>query len=604
MKRVLQILFGYIIFCFCVCIAAGFFAGSVPELLEKSVKTYRLYKGLKFFCNILPAVVITGFVIGYAVSFGRNPDGSVLRFSPAMFKRYRHVMIIGLACSLMLTGAAEIGTPLLGSRQLRLEQMPKLLHEYVRIGTKMYDTGRAELAFRYAQLAVKIDPKSAQAQQLLSKSEMELKTTQKKKQTDPVSGSSDGISEEGYSVRELRKLAADAYKKGNWFDAHYYAETGIAIASPRNTNIELLKQTAAAAWNNLSQAEEPAETEKERIYKRKLKGYKFFMEGDNLKAYYVFRTLSLQSHMLSIDPDVVRYLGLSTSRLNKENFFIDETFNMQEFETSNNVYFSIKHADGSTDIVYIKGITPMQSSDGMIQYLRGLTFFSLDEKGSFKSSMYVQYAKMLEVPVSDFDSETRSMHGIDEPAGYVPYILLRSVDRDTEGIVNEPAYRYASGTEENESNHLVLPVPYDDFQLLQGVSKGAELMNMVSLFQFVGKTVSYGYSEEVFGQVLLNRTLYPLFILIIFIGFASFAWNYRIGEKLMFKTGWILSFPLFSFFSYFLFMMLQWLYKLLNYVFLGAAGRQNALLLGSCVYIAILIIVSLVFLARNSADAA
>jgi hypothetical protein len=604
MKRVLQILFGYIIFCFCVCIAVGFFTGSVPELLEKSVRTYRLYKGLKYFCNILPAVVITGFVIGYAVSFGRNPEGSVMRFSPAMFKRYRHVVIIGLVCSLMLTGAAEIGTPLLGSRQLRLEQMPKLLHEYIRIGTKMYDAGKSELAFQYAQLAVKIDPKSEQAQKLFSKSELELRTSQKKKQTEPVSAGSAGVSEEGYSVSELRKLAEDAYKKGNWFDAHYYAETGIAIASPKNTNIELLRQTAAAAWNNLSQAERPAETEKERIYKKKLEGYKFFMEGDNLKAYYVFRTLSLQSHILSIDPDVVRYLGLATARLNKENFFIDETFNMQEFETANDVYFSIKHTDGSTDIVYIKGITPMLSTDGMIQYLRGLTIFSIDGNGSFVNSMYVQYAKMLEVSVSDFDSETKVSLGIADSTGYVPYILLRSVDRNTEGIVNEPLYSNAPGKTEDESNHLVLPVSYDDIQLLQGVSKGAELMNIVSLFQFVGKTVSYGYSEEVFGQVMLNRMLYPLFILIIFIGFASFAWNYRIGEKLMFKTGWILSFPLFSFFAYYLFMMLQWLYKLLNYVFLGAAGRQNALLLGSGVYIVILIIVSVVFLARNSADAA
>jgi hypothetical protein len=216
----------------------------------------------------------------------------------------------------------------------------------------------------------------------------------------------------------------------------------------------------------------------------------------------------------------------------------------------------------------------------------------------------VPYAKLLEVEVSDFDEETRMELGLDDKIKYIPYVLLRSVDRDTDGIINKPLYRYAGDSQEKEKEQMVLPIPYDDFELIVEASGGAELMSIPALFHFMGKTVQYGYSEEVFGQVMLNRVLYPLFILIIIVCSASFAWNYRIGEKLMFKTVWVAVFPLLSVLLYILFEALLWVYKLFNYVFLGAAGRHYALLAGCGTYIAILIAASAVFLARNSADEA
>jgi hypothetical protein len=604
MKRVLQILFGYVVFCFCLCLAAGFFTGTVPELLERSVRSYRLYAGLRYFCLILPAVALTGFTVGCAVSFGRNPEGSFMRFSPAMFQRYGHIMVVGLVCSFILTCTAEIGTPLLVSRQSQLAQMPKRVREYVRIGNASYDSGNPGLAFQYAQLAVKLDPKSRDALELSSKAELPQKTNVKPDIPDMVPEISSGVSEEGYSVSTLRKKAEEAYAKGNWFDAHYYAETGIAVASAKDTNVEPLKQTAAAAWNKLSQSEKPAETEDERIYKQKLEGYKTLMDGDNLKAYYIFRTLSQQSRALSVDPDVVRYLNLAGKRVAAESFFIDETFNVQEFENAGNVYFSLHRADGSVDVVYIKGVTAVKGSDGMVQYLRGLSIVSTDKDGTFLRSMHVEYAKLIEVPVSDLDKDTVVSLGLDPDVTSVPYLLLRSVDRDTEGVAAMPQYEYADKQGAADEVQMILPLSYDDFELLLEASAGPELMTIPSIFRFTGKAVRYGFSEEVFEQIMLNRSLYPLFILLIFILAAGFAWNYRIGEKLMFKTVWVAVFPIFSVVAYLLFKSAEWLYKLFNYVILGAAGTQSALAAGCGVYVGVLILVSLVFLSRNSADAA
>jgi len=88
------------------------------------------------------------------------------------------------------------------------------------------------------------------------------------------------------------------------------------------------------------------------------------------------------------------------------------------------------------------------------------------------------------------------------------------------------------------------------------------------------------------------------FMLILFIWFAAFAWNYRIGETSLFKMSWILAFPFFSVLAHILYRALMWLFKIINYVFIGIAGTY-CLPLGALVYAVILMIVSLVFLARS-----
>ena len=601
MKRVIHILLGYAIFCLAACFVYSFFLADIPLLLAKSVTLYKIFGALKLFCAIFPAIIITGFVLGYTISFGRNPDGSEARFSPAMFKRYRHVLLVSLGCALLLTAASEIGTPIFEAKQRQYERMPVLVDEYVRIGQSMQKAGRSELAYQYGELAAKIDPASEAAARLMSETEVVARGVRDVASEKETTMQMHKVSEEGFTISELRRKAEASYAAHSWFDAHYYAQTGVSIATPRDTNYERLQEIAAHAWNELSKSAMPAMTDAERLFAKKMSGYSALMQNDNLKAYYVFNELFAE---FPRDPDIVRYFELASMRLETETFFIDEILDAKEFETATDVYFSLKKNDGATDIVYVKGVTPVRDTAGMVQYLRGLSIFSLDSNGTYVSSMFVQYAKMLEIQTANFDNLTKRSLGIDDDVAYVPYILLRSVDRNTEGVANEPLYRFASGNENIVRDQLVLPISYDDFLQLCEVSYGAEYVSIPSLFRFINKAKQYGYSEEVFAQVLLNRTLYPLFMVIILLAFATFAWNYRIGERLLFRTSWIVVFPFFSVLAHIMCMMLLWLYKLINYVFIGVAGINFALVLGAFVYVVILIIVSLVFLARNAVDQA
>ena len=598
MKRVLQILISYLLFAFCACMAFRLFAGTLPPLIAKTETLYRIYSGLELFCRILPALSVTGFVIGYALSFGRNPDGSARRFSQAMFRRYRSVVVTSLVLSFVLTAAAEIGTPILSARQKQLERMPLLVQEYVRVGRQVERSGRGALAYRYAQLALKIDPSSPDALSLFRDTEIASREAHNAVRKTVPTAASEPVSEEGYTVRELRARAEKAYAEKKYFDAHYWAQSAVSITTRRDTNYAEVQRIAADAWNALSAADLPAVTDAQKNYARKLSGYTALIEGDNLKAYYIFRTLSLASRENANDPDIVRYLAIAHARLDAEYFFIDEIIDAKEFETASDVYFSLKKDDGATSIVYIKGITPVKGSGGIVQYLRALSIFSIDANGAYTDSVYVPYAKMRQVSSADFDSDTKRLLGVPDGAHFVPYVLLRSIDRDTEGVTEGPLYRYASSDKKGGSDRIVLPLSYEDLLLLTEVSRGAEYMNMISLFRFVGKGARFGYADEVFAQVLLNRILYPLFMLILFIWFAAFAWNYRIGETSLFKMSWIFAFPFFSVLAYILYRALMWLFKIINYVFIGIAGTY-CLPLGALVYAVILMIVSLVFLSRS-----
>ena len=604
MKKIVRILIVYTFFCFLLCLLYGFFVGKIPDLISGYVKQYRLFSGLRLFCKIAPAILFTGFIIGCAISFGRNPEGSTTRFSSAMFHRYRGVLVSGLVCVFILSVVSEIGTPLLGERQKQMEQMPNMVNDYVRIGNDLFDRNKLTLATHYAQFALDLDPAAENARKLMQRIDLKKDETYAIGSSDETKDepSSLQLSEDGETVLDFRNKAESAAAEGDWFGAHYFAEAGLSIASPRDINIDMLKDIAARAWNVLSAPRSDQMTEGQKVFAQKMEGYRALMDNDNLHAYYLFRSLSLQSHELSIDRDVVRYLAIAEHRLNNECFFIDEKSFIRGFESASNVHFAM-NVNGGTDIIYIKGITTVFDSGDTVQYLRGFSMFHLDAEGNYVRGLFVPYAKMLEISTSDLDNTTKRILFIPDTAKNVPYILLRSIDRNEQGSAMKPVYYYAGKTETEGPDHLFLPIAYEDFLMITESAKGAEYMRVKTLFQFISKAGTYGYSEEVFAQVLIERLFYPLLMLILLVLFASYAWNNRIGEYQIFKFKWIFAFPIFSVLFYYVHLICLWLFKLLNYTLLGIMGISSALICCLFIYIIMLVIASLVFLSRNASEA-
>lgn len=599
MKRVLQILFAYSIFCLLLSFVLSFFVFSIPPILLQDETSYKVLRAFIYFFKFAPAIVMTGFIIGYAVSFGRNPEGSFKRFSSAMFSRYRTVMIFAIVSAFCLTVFVAILIPFFESQISFYETAPRFVAEYIRLSKNAKSQGNFPLAFRYSEHALKLDKNSKEARELMKETEIPAHKILQKKENETRT---EKTSEEGYTVSELRNLAERALQNEEFFNAHYFAETGSRLASPRNTNYERLREIAVLSWDKLFYSPLPALTSEQKIFQRKIDGYTALMDGDNLKAYYVF-------HSLAKDPDVVRYLSLAEKRLENESFFIDEIIDTNEFENARNIYFAISRDDGGKDIVFMQGMTAVKNTVGLVQYIRDFSFVSIDSNGEILKKIFVPYAKVKEIATDNFDDEAKRTLGIPNDIDFVPYLLLRSIDRNTEGIANEPVIEFGKANARLNQNklletQLVLPISYKQFLFLSHLSHDASSATLIELFQFAHKASAWGFSNEVFVERLLRKMLYPLFLIILLLGSAIFAWNYRLSERSLFQSSWILAFPAFSFFAYILYRALMWVCTLFNYALISLFGVKFALASGITFYLVVLVLLSIFFLARNGADEA
>ncbi len=605
----------FCIFVFILCLIFGFFFAKLPELTSDSVGKFKFFSAIKVFCFVLPPVFAASANVAWCIDFGLHTENSRLRFSDAMFNRYKGVVINSLIFVLLITCAIEILMPQIATQMKILEFRPKLMHEYQNSAKIFYNNKNYETAFQFAKLAYEIDPKNETNKEILFITEShndkkeELSDSIKKKINEMTFKDTNfNVSEEKimpaampYKSFELMKLAKNCLLQKDWFGAHYYSQLALKSASTKDINVSELKQISAESWNKINQAKELCATEEQKTFAKKYEGYVSLINGDILHAYYVFHALSLESKKLSTDPDVVRYLEISEKLLKNQYFFKDETKNLQAYESANNVYFKIQQ-NGTTrsTIYFIHGITTSRSTSNMILYLRGLEIIELDGSGTVICGHYVPYAKMTALQTEFLDEDTKNLLGIDKKINAVPYILLNSVDRNFPEQIIRPEFKI--GNTKTELNGLrILGMPFSDFELIEQASNGADAMNLISLFNFVNKAEKYGYSAESFAHILMNRMLKPLYLLILFVVIAYLAWHFRLEEDSVFKFKWSAMLPLLCAAYFFLFNLAVCLFKFINYGLLGISGVSFSLVSGTIVYVLIFIIVSVFFLScRNS----
>lgn len=610
MKKIIGILSIFLVLGLIAAIIFGFSQDVRADLSSGSKTAYKLLTGLLYFFYYLPAVMITGYVVSCSVNFGRSAEGSYQRFSSAMAGRFKSVMITSLIITFVLTMGNEVFLLRIRQKRSAIINQPKIVNNYIRVGENFFAKGHYEKSIVYADAALKLNPNSISANALREKADIELNrantsnlrfklynSSEAAEKVDHVKIDAEQISEVyGFYLR-----AQECFKNEEWFNAHYYAQLGINLATPKDPNLESLRVISTSAWNNLTQWHNLAKTNNQIEFEKKYEGYLALVENDNLKAYYIFRDLYNSSREMQTDPDVNFYLGIAENRINERSFFIDEFLELRSFETANDVYFAYSYKDGSKDIIYFKGMTNVKETGNTIQYLRELTVKSVSRNGELIRSLYVPYAKVLPVSVKTINSTTKKLLGIDDETDFVPYIMLHSVSRDLPAEEIKPVYTYNfTDDTSGNSDFMMLPIPYNDFVMLESSTNNPSILPLLSLYKLVSKAAEYGYSAEVYGQVLLNRLFYPLWILIFFIFMASFGWNNRMDGNQYFKFTWAFSFPFFMIVSLFLYRIVLFVFKLLNYTILGTLGSSAAITGCLVAYTFILVVVSLYFLSRST----
>ena len=145
------------------------------------------------------------------------------------------------------------------------------------------------------------------------------------------------------------------------------------------------------------------------------------------------------------DPDVAFYFEVAKERVAQKYFYVDETFELENFEEANDIYFSYTKADGSTDIIFFKGVSSVKATGQTIQYLRDFTITTIDRYGKFVRKMHTPYAKLMPISVKSINDATKTMLEIPKKAKFVPYLLLKSVGRDDPNMTYIPRYTYKNG---------------------------------------------------------------------------------------------------------------------------------------------------------------
>ena len=609
MKKILGVLSVFLGIELLVCFISCFFV-SVPSVVaSSSVFGYRVLSGIELFIHYFPAVVITGYVVSLSVYFGHNSEGSFSRFSQQMMRRFRLVMITTIIVSSILTLNVEVFGNLVVSKKEYIVNQPKIIREYVKVGNNLLENGYYERAVRYADAALELNPNHPMALELRDRADVEMNRNQntdiRKKlynaveeaeKVDRVKIDSDKISE----VYSYYLKASEEFNKENWIDAHYYAELGIGLATAKDPNIEKLRQISTDAWNKLSEMHKMSKTEEQMLFDKKYEGYVALLEHDDLKAYYIFRELYQTSRELQSDPDVVFYLDIAEERINQKSFFIDETLELESFESENDVYFSYEYPDKSMDIFYCKGITIVEDTGKSIQYIRDLTIISIDKDGNWFRTMTVPYAKVSPVSVNKLGKSTKDYIGISDDIDSLPYFILKSVSRDRENSEICPSYVYSNGETATSPEYLLFPIDYEDFVMLESSTHSPENIPLLTLYKLAFNASNYGYSTEVFAQVLINRIYFPLMLIIMFVLLALFAWHNRIDVDENFKLSWTFAFPLFFIVSIYIYKISLFVFKLFNYIILGKLDIVPALIVAAFVYLILFIIASLCFLGSRA----
>ena len=630
MKKIIAILTVYTAVIFGGCVAFSFFYGNLPQLLPGAENGYKFFRALQWFLMFLPAILLTGFMAGCTAQWKVRSNANVARFSPGMFTRFKHIFIVGLIIAAVLTFSEEIFVSLVDRHQKTVTEAPEELTKQLFFVKKYQLEGKPLLAWQYAKLAYKTAPSNETAVRLLKETEDTLERLHDNASNSQGQDSFEHITtaiktaDSVYTVKELLDKSDAEAAAGNWFNAHYWASLALQACSGTDTNRSRAQDAANEAWNQLSNPSGFNNEAEKNYFAKKKEGYAALNSGDNLKAYYIFTTLSRSSAEHAEDPDVVRYLAISKERVESDYFFIDETTDLRFMESVHDIYFSLPYADGGRLVLCIGGAVSLEETGGYIRYLDGFNVAQYDSRGRFVRFFTVPFAKVMAVPVTVLDEETKAILGVQKNWRSIPYVQLQSVDRVTEGIVSKPEYSYSESgipayiaakfnirnTEEfatddyvesgEEPTYILLPMNYDDFDLLGEVSQGADFMSLLTLRSFIPRAEQYGFSKEVYNQSFVKRITYPFYILILVIVAASFAWNYRITDvKEAFRFRWIFMFPLITIMLYVALDIFDYLFTLFNYLMVGLCGGFAFVAL--CIFYTVLVIVvSIVFLSRRA----
>lgn len=572
----------------------------VPPLIPGQEFSYKIFSSFRIFLDFLPAILLSSYVISFASIFGKDDKHIMVKYSPYILSQFKYVAIFSIVGTGILICGQEVGTPLVSQKLTRMQEAPTLYQEYMQAARKYDSQGDLEFAIQYARAAELIDPNSQEAITLKGDLEVRMEGSSYDDALQDILLAQEQIqsSTRNATSYELLQKAQQAYQEESWLNAHYYSVLAQRVAEQGSANESDAKIMAADAWNKLADPSRFENDEAEERYWRKKLAYSQLVAGNVVEAYYSFSDL-LQRY--PSDEDVRRYHTAATMEMESQYFFLDEIPISDGMEDSRNVAFRLQQQDGGESVVFIKGLSSVGNTGGLVQYARGLSVYNFGKDGQFRKSLYVPYAKILSQSIASLDERSQrdlAFSQLDPDKASVPMIMLESVDRIQPDSLNKPVYTFTEGVSQTTSPILFLPMDYKDFLMLKNTSLNPEDMALADIIRMSFKAQDYGYAQIIYGQAACNRLTTPFLFLVLFLLAASIGWNYRIMSG-HFRLAWSLTPILLTMDCFVLLIAMEYMQKLLNYGLLGVFQFAAV----PIIFVAVIVFVflsALFFLARRS----
>jgi hypothetical protein len=269
------------------------------------------------------------------------------------------------------------------------------------------------------------------------------------------------------------------------------------MARKLDPNRKEAQRIAAKAWEQISDMQPSQEAVDEAAFHaRKREGYTALMQGDAIRAYYIYREL-FENHPL--DPDVKRYFARSREAVQQISFFHDEAEHVLVLPGRRNITFVNTLGRESVELLFFEKIVTVAEGT----FVRNLEALAIEADGDVLYHFTAPYGKF----VGD-------------------HVNMRCIDRTDEALAYLPTYH--AGTRPEELRHLIAIRPsvseIEDYAIGQERPHQASIARLWRIARTMGR---YGMRSEPIRAALLSRAVRPFTFMILSIFAAGLGWRLR-----------------------------------------------------------------------------
>lgn len=518
------------------CLIYVFFFKKI-DTLPQFLQSRKLAEAGIWFIRIMPSLLVSSILIGYAVIFGTCGQNTVPRFSDILLHYLKEVLIILLLCLSLYIVLIEIVSPLLFNYRHYTELKTQDYHDYMQAADISLQNGDAEKAYNKVKMALRIWKNNPEALQLLDKAKVlyETRIIDHKNDIRPIENVYETAEPENLTAEGALLISKRFMNKYDFYTAHYYAMRAYHLSAENTPYHEEALRLATQAWEQIEKGIADLTIEFDvRLYQAKKAGYEMLQQGNYIKAYYQFMTAQqmLEQHNpLNRDPDIDRFVEIARQKLLEEAFFIDEMNAQPLFETIRNIHFTILASGTQAETqVKIEGLSYITDNGIRKIYGRDCEIMQYGADNHISYHARIPFIKFIPLISSEGKPILR--------------MLFQAVDTQHDKVILKPIVLEGTMPIEQQTS-LWLPCSYGDFELIIAANKGEKSMTLSQLYAFRQRGEQYGFPASIYHRELLARISDVFLILITSIYTLVLAWRSRIPPHRRFNPAWAFIFPFF-----------------------------------------------------------